>query len=347
MFRRHSGKSKNPIYMVFRLILSLVMFAILLGGIYAAYKHFSGLDPLKLDPQAVFSNILKAKTPQQFLLALSSIKVPQSLSNQINQKISDRNNDKNILQDLTKQSGSGKVAFKFLLVADSHSDNANLQKAINQAKQGNPDLAFIIGLGDYTEVGTLDELKKAKTEFDLAGLRYFLTAGDHDLWDSRDKQKDPGANFREIFGPTYQSFTYENFRFLILFNSDNYLGISDEQKNWLNLELEKAKSDQALGIFVFVHEPFFHPSSDHIMGRVESSLKEEARNIVRKLKDFDVKKVFAGDTHYFSEYSESETNLSMVTVGAITIERNPQAPRYAVVTVFEDGNTGVEDIAIK
>ncbi|MBI2338510.1 hypothetical protein HYU95_05000, partial [Candidatus Daviesbacteria bacterium] len=60
-----------------------------------------------------------------------------------------------------------------------------------------------------------------------------------------------------------------------------------------------------------------------------------------------VKKVFAGDAHFFSEYSEAVTGLPMVTVGAVTIERNPQVPRFAVVSVFEDGETRVEDIEIK
>lgn len=347
MFRRYFGRSKNPIFMIFRLLLSLVMFAVLLGGIYSAYKHFSGLDPLKLNPQAVISNLLEAKTPQQFLSALSSIKISQGLSKQINQKFSGQENKQTPLQNLTTVKTSGKLAFKFLLVADSHSDNLNLQKAINQAKQTNPDLEFIIGLGDYTEVGTLDELRKAKTEFDLAGLRYFLAPGDHDLWDSRDKQKDPAANFREVFGPTFQSFTFENFRFIILHNSDNYVGVTNEQRIWLAQELEKARIDQAKGIFVFLHEPLFHPSSDHIMGRVEASLKQQAKDITKMLKEQGVNKVFAGDAHYFSEYNEPESNLPMVTVGAVTIERNPQAPRFAVVSVFEDGNTGVEDIAIK
>ncbi len=348
IFRRHSGRSKNPIFMVFRLLLSLVMFAVLLGGIYSAYKHFSGLDPLKLNPQAVISNLLQAKTPQQFLTALSSIKVPQGLSNQINKKFSSQNEGgQDTLQNLTTEKKSRKLAFKFLLIADSHSDNINLQKAISQAKNISPELAFIIGLGDYTEVGTLDELKKAKTEFDLANLRYFLAPGDHDLWDSRDKQKDPAANFREVFGPTFQSFTYGNFRFIILHNSDNYVGVTNEQRNWLTQELEKARIDKANGIFVFLHEPLLHPSSDHVMGRVEASLKQQAKDLTKMLKEQGVNKVFAGDSHYFSEYNESETNLSMVTVGAVTIERNPQAPRFAVVSVFEDGNTGVEDIAIK
>ncbi len=307
------------------------MFALLLGGVYSAYKHFSGLDPLKLDPKAIAANLVNVKNPQDVLGVLSSFKVVQNPTNQ---------------PPDTKTQISAKVVLKFLVLADSHSDNNNLKKAISQAKEKYPDIQFIIGLGDYTEVGTLEELKSAKAELDLSGLRYFLIPGDHDLWDSRDKQNIPSTNFKQVFGPTYQSFTSGNFRFILLYNSDNYFGMGDEQIKWLSTQLEQAKQDKS-EVFVFVHEPLFHPSSDHIMGRVEKDLKLQAKNLIYQLKEGGVKKIFAGDIHYFSEYREVETNLSMTTIGATSIERNPQAPRYAVVSVFEDGSAKVEDVEIK
>ena len=330
--RKHQGRrSTNIVFVIFRLMLSLIMFGLLLGGVYSAYKHFSGLDPLNLDPQAIINNLVQAKIPFKLTQVLPS------QVNQVNQKILGRSQDKQ----------EGKVVFKFLLLADSHNDNLNLRKAITQAKQNYPDLKFIIGLGDYTDVGTIQELDNAKKELDNSTLRYFLLPGDHDLWDSRDKQLDPGSNFRTVFGPAYQSFTFDNFKFILLFNSDNYVGMREDQINWLTGELEKAKQDNSSGVFVFVHEPLYHPSSDHAMGRVEKNLKTQAKNISFQLKTAGVKKVFAGDTHYFSEYDEPQTGLSMMTTGAVAIERNPQAPRFAVVYVFEDGSAKVEDIEIK
>lgn len=319
MFKKHSGRrSTNIFFVIFRLILSVTMFIVLLGGVYAAYKHFSGLDPLKFDPQAILKKVL---AEQQLLV---------------------------VKESLTKSTpvASSKYVFRFLLVADSHSDNVNLKKAITQAKQQYPDVVFIIGLGDYTDVGTLEELNNAKIELDSSGLRYFLIPGDHDLWDARDKQTEPTANFKTVFGPTYQSFTYQKYQFLLLYNSDNYTGMGDEQLKWLTQELQKAK-DESLVSLVFVHEPLYHPSSDHFMGRVEQSLKQQAKTLIRQLKDFGVKKVFAGDTHYFSEYEEPETKLSMVTVGAVAADRNPQVPRFSVVYVFENGLTKIEDVEIR
>lgn len=341
--KRHSGRrSANPLFVIFRLALSIVMLAALLGGVYSAYKHFSGLDPFKLDPQTVISNLLSSKSPKDLIASLSSIKLGQKVLGQSKQ------NQTNIsLENLTKPNiqKAAKLAFNFVLIADSHNDNVNLKKALVQAKEKNP--AFVIGLGDYTEVGTIQELQAAKKAFDSPGLRYFLTPGDHDLWDSRNRNLSPNANFREVFGPSYQSFSFGNFRFIILYNSDNYIGMDQEQLNWMADELQKAKNDQSKAIYVFVHEPLYHPSSDHVMGRVETKLKEQAKSLVHVLAGAGVKKVFFGDIHYFTEYIEPETNLSMVTVGAITSERNSQAPRFAVVWVFEDGSAKVEDVEVK
>src|SRR3989344_1979980 len=139
--RKHQGRrSTNIVFVIFRLILSLVMFVLLLGGVYSAYKHFAGVDPLNLDPQALISNLLQAKNSEQILSILSKVKLTQGLSNQVNQKVLGRNQD---------GQNNGKEFFKFLLLADSHSDSLNLKKALNQAKTSHPDLKFIIGLGDY------------------------------------------------------------------------------------------------------------------------------------------------------------------------------------------------------
>lgn len=321
MFGRRKRRSTFLPFVIFRLLLSIVIFVALLGGVYSAYKHFSGLDPLKLDPQTILKNVgvLGQQTAKNIPVINTTIPSP-------------------II---------AKPLFKFMLLADPHSDNINLEKAINQAKQSYPDLKFIIGLGDYSEVGTIDELTNAKAKLDSSGLRYFLIPGDHDLWDCRNRSFLPTACFSQVFGPPFQTFTLENFRFILIYNSDNYAGLSEEQLRWITSELQKAKDEGVKAIFVFVHEPLFHPSSEHIMGWVEKGLKVQARDLTIQLKDAGVKKVFAGDIHFFSEYSEPVTNLEMVTIGAVSSQRNPQAPRFAVVSVFEDGSNKVEDVEIK
>ena len=306
------------------------MFALLLGGAYTAYKHFSGLDPLKLDPQQLSKSFISVKNPEQLTTLLSSLKLP-----------------KQVIVSAKPKSTNSNYLFQFLLVADSHNDNDHLRKAISQAKVSFPDIKFIIGLGDYTDVGTVEELKKAKNEFDSSSLRYFLIAGDHDLWDSRNRGLPAETNFRQVFGPLYQSFSFDNFKFVLLDNSDNYQGIANQQHKWILDQLEVLKSEGVLGFFVFIHEPLYHPSSDHAMGKVQEELRQQAESLIFQLKLAGVKKIFSGDIHYFSEFEEPVTKLSMLTIGAVTIERNPQAPRFAIVSVYSDGSTKVEDIEIK
>lgn len=315
-------------------MISLTMLVVLLVGTYMAYKQFSGLDPLKLDPQSVLKQVLALVTTKELSEILGKpIQIGQE------QKIIPSS------QESKQEAPSADLAFRFLLLADTHNDNENLAKVLEQAKASYSDLEFIIGLGDYTEVGTIDELKNAKKELDNSGLRYFLIPGDHDLWDCRNRNLPAVDCFREVFGPTYQAFVFENFKFILLNNSDNYIGFDADQQKWIADQLEK--EEETRGVFVFLHEPLFHPSSTHTMGWVEKSLKTQAGGLIFQLKEAEVEKVFSGDIHYFSEYDEPKTGLSMFTVGAVTRERNPQTPRFGVVSVFEDGSAEVEDVEIK
>ncbi len=134
---------------------------------------------------------------------------------------------------------------------------------------------------------------------------------------------------------------------ILLNNSDNYLGMEEEQVRWLSEQLEAAKNEGSKGTYIFLHEPLFHPSSDHFMGRVTPQLKLQAKTLTYELKAANVKKIFSGDIHYFSSYEEPETKLPMLTIGSLSTERNPQTPRFAIVSVYEDGLTKVEDIELR
>lgn len=345
MFKRHYQKRHtNIVFVIFRLCLSMVIFAVLLGGIYSAYKHFSGIDPLKIDPQALTSNLIKSKSPKEFLSYLSSL---SSLSNlggvgaTLGVKTAKETQTSPSLPD--KQAP---VSFSLLLISDSHSESDYLNKAIAQAKEkGN--LKFIIGLGDYTEIGATQELANIKNVLDLSSLRYFLTPGDHDLWDSRDKNLPAEENFTKIFGPAYQSFVYNNIRFLLVNNADNYVGLDNTQLAWITTELEQAKKEGNIAVYAFMHEPLHHPSSDHIMGAVNKDLSKQARNLIFTLKDGGVKEIFSGHVHFFSRYKEPESNLPMTVIGALTTKNNAQAPRYTIVNIFSDGSLDVEDVEVK
>lgn len=327
MFRKKREYHKRSSFLpmvIFRMLLSLTMFAVLGLGVYQAYKYFTGADPLKMDPQAI---ILSAP-------AIFGFNIPDSLTTKLGKN---------------PEPGSpfeeGKLLVRFALVADSHNNNENLTKALISAKKEGA--KFVIGLGDYSDVGTIEELQKAKETFLSSGLPFYVTAGDHDLWDARDKGQSSAGRFSEVFGSTFQSFSDSNIRFIILFNSDNYEGVDALQKKWLQDALESPEAKEAKKIFVFLHEPLYHPSSDHMMGKVTAKLSAQAAGLTQIMKEGGVSEVFAGDVHSFGRYDDPKSGLKMTVVGALSSERNVQKPRFAIVDVFDTGGYKVKDLEIK
>lgn len=314
---------------IFRLILSLLVLAILGVGLFQAYKTFSGFDPLKLNPQTL-TNLLSSQSVYSLITGLLTLNPGQSI-------------DQNRSNTSTSAS---KLTFKFGVVADSHLDTQNLSKALSQAKSLGA--KFVIGLGDFSDIGTTQELKISKQKFDEANLDYYVISGDHDLWESRNKGVEATANFTEVFGkPPYSSFSFENTRIILINNSDNYLGLDELQLKWIEETLDSVEEQGPKPVFVFASTPLYHPSSDHVMGKENTKLKNQAEHLSSIFKKHGVAEVIAGDTHSFSRYREPINDLPMTSIGAVTSARNPQAPRFAMIEILQDGSYNIEDTEIR
>ncbi len=337
------GSPLKGIFSIFRMFLSLIIMGILFLGVYQAYisfansgkpdKSFSALE-LITNPQLIFYNFLSSEAAYELINGLLTADPSKSIDKA-----------KELLQENNSNQLNSAVKYKFAVLTDSHNDNANLQKALKQSKEAGAQ--FIIGLGDYSDVGTIEELSNAKREFDAVRLTYYSTVGDHDLWESRDKQLSATQNFSDTFGATYNSFSYHGDRFILIYNSDNYLGIDGVQLNWLEQELAKIPEEGYQNVFVFLSIPLYHPSSDHVMGKIEPKLKNQAEHLISLFKKAEVNLVVAGDTHVYSSYTEPNSLLPMVTSGALTSIRNVQAPRYLLIDVYEDGSYNVQDTEIR
>lgn len=334
MFRNHdNGYKKRSSFLPFvilRVFLSLAIMLVFAFGVYSAYKHFSGVDPLSLDPKAIvlsWPSMLSAKLPD----SISDVKKVLKVESE---------KDKSMSNEFK---GKPSLVLRFGLIADAHNNLSDLRKSLSQLKDKG--VGFIIGLGDYSDVGTLEELERTRQVFEASGLPFYLTAGDHDLWDCNNRGMSPTCNFEAVFGPAYQSFRYSKIRFIILNNSDNKSGFDQPQLIWLEEELAKSEDTQLT--LVFMHEPLYHPSSDHVMGKTSPKLREQAEHVVKLLKDSGVNEVFAGDTHFFSRYEEPKQKLRMTAVGALSRERNAQVPRFALVDIYLDGSYNVSDIEVR
>lgn len=341
MFKKDGYKKRGfGIFGIFRMFLSLIVFTVLLIGLYQAYKSFSGVDPLTVSPKSIVKSLLNSeslyKTVHELLTfnpKTSLDKAKQLINSESKSNISGGNLD------------NSPLAFKFAVLADSHKDNGSLKKALFQIKQN--DAKFFIGLGDFSDVGTIDELRLTKNQFDAAGLPYYVTAGDHDLWDARNRNLPAEQNFNQVFGSLYSAFSYQNIRFILIYDTDNYFGIDSLQLKWIEDELIRVKNENNKLNFVFSGTPLYHPSSDHVMGRLNVKLKNQADHLRAIFAKAQIAEAFAGDTHFFSRYKDPENDLKMTSVGAVTSDRNPQAPRFVMVDVYQNGSYNIEDIEIK
>lgn len=341
--KKDHRKSGGGLGGIIRLFLSLIILVILGFGLYRAYKTFSGFDPLGVDPKSAAKSLVNPDKIYELVTGLLTISPSKSLD-KAKEILSDNNSAQNISNSHVNTSEN--LKFKIGVVADSHIDTQGLAKALAQLKQAN--VKFVVGIGDFSDVGTVAELQNTKTEFDKSGLTYYVTPGDHDLWDSRNKNENPYQNFTDVFQTsTYKSFSFEDIRFIIVYNTDNYLGLDGVQLKWIDDEMQRLDTENPKLSFVFAGTPLFHPSSDHVMGKTNAKLKNQADHLASIFKKHGVAEVFAGDAHFFSRYKEPTDDLPMTSVGAVTSVRNPQAPRYSIIDIFDDGSYNVEDLEIK
>lgn len=323
MFHKSGHKRGGGLTGIFRMFLSLIILAILGLGLIQAYKSFSGFDPLTLNPSTAADFNLSPEGIIAFIKAL----------------VSDPGSALESTKTTEESTSSSDIKLKFAVIADPHLDYPGLAKALKIAKEKNTQ--FVIGMGDFSDVGTTQELMASRQKFDESGMTYYALPGDHDLWDSRDKGNISNQNFNSVFGPPYQAFSVNDVRFILVYNSDNYSGLDEIQLSWVGEEVDKSSADPQAITFVFAATPLYHPSSDHVMGKVTPKLKTQADHLIDTFKKGGVDEVFSADTHFYSRYKEPKSMLNMTTVGAVTSDRNPQTPRFAIVEVYTDGSYNV------
>ena len=289
------------------------LFAVFLAGIILVSFGYVTFQFIGIDPSEFRLSDVSKKIPT-FSDILSSQKVSPEIENP--------------LTPVQKN-----VTFRFALIADSHTDFPTLQLALQDAKtQG---ASYVIGLGDYSAFGSMKELETSKKTFDESGLPFYVVPGDHDLGESRALSGVPEKLFSEVFGEPYQVFVKGQVKHVLIHNADNYLGLSEEQWKWVTTAIEKGPEKL---LFVFLHEPLYHPTSTHIMGRGGEypEAEKERKELLSLLSQKQVDEVFAGDIHFFARFPKADGSVTMTTIGAVTTERNPQTPRYVLVDVFDD-----------
>jgi outer membrane protein assembly factor BamB/predicted phosphodiesterase len=141
--------------------------------------------------------------------------------------------------------------FRFAFLSDTHigSPDGKAEEDLRRTVadiNAMTDIAFVVITGDITELGTDDEIKRAKQIFDQLKVPYYIIPGNHDTgW-----SESGGVSFSSIFGNDKFSFEYAGIRFLGC-ASGPYVRMSDGHVprgaiNWLDKELKNVQPGQPI-----------------------------------------------------------------------------------------------------
>ena len=117
--------------------------------------------------------------------------------------------------------------FRFAFISDTHIGSPDgkaeedLRRTVNDINSKN-DIDFVVITGDITELGTNDELPRAKKILDSLHVKYYIIPGNHDDgW-----SESGGMNFISTFGGDRFAFDHNGIRFIAC-ASGPYVRMSD------------------------------------------------------------------------------------------------------------------------
>lgn len=239
----------------------------------------------------------------------------------------------------SSQSSDTPVEYQFAIISDTHNDTDIYPQIITKLASRS-DIEFVAHLGDHGSGGEIAELQQSKAQLDRLPQPVYVLPGDHDLnWLP---QRD-ASNFKQVFGLNQTSYHIqhrdEHFIFLDVSNSSQ--GLSNHDWQWLDTTLNDISQGS---IYVFMSTPLSNPFlTFKEMGSQSQKVEQQARQLGQILKSHNVKAIFAGDTHTFSQYNDEYTGLPIVTVGAAGTNKNP-LPMYVLVEILSDGGYNVTSI---
>ncbi len=225
---------------------------------------------------------------------------------------------------------------KIALFSDIESDYENLQKGIDYLEANG--IGHLVVLGDITHLGVSEDLNKVRDILDSSSLNYYVVPGDRDLWKSSGLD-----DYQEVFGNSYSLVQLDGYNLLLLDNSNVYEGLSENQLQFIKDNVENAD-------FVFFHIPIYSDSlilGWKIMGQYSSEVVLQKDMLLEEVRKANVKAIFSGNQHLFSETDDSEKgDLYHYVIGSLNEERSVQNPNFAILTLYTDGDYYVEQVVL-
>ncbi len=219
--------------------------------------------------------------------------------------------------------------FSFDVFGDNKNSNETFEDLINKINKD--DVSFAIDIGDLVYDGDISKYAFFLNQIKRVNKPFLTVIGNHGI------KEEGRANYYDIFGRFYYSFSIGNNYFIILDDS-NEKNIDPWQMSWLKKEL--IKSEKYKNRLVFMHVPLFDPrKGDRVTGH---SLKDTV--FAKKLNDlfdnYKVTMVFASHIHgYFTGYWSKTPFIITGGAGAELVGTNPNHYfyHYIKVTISKHG----------
>lgn len=188
--------------------------------------------------------------------------------------------------------------FSFVVVGHVYPQWEALKSVLKQAEK--TEASFIILTGDLINGEPIEEewqdFERIMAE---SGIPFYIAPGNHEV-DSEEKRR----IFEERFGETFQSFIFQNSKFILLNSSDRtreyHKDIDQEQWEFLRREYQDPGNYEH--IFLFLHHPLWMKDFSLTNASYpDNRWEQEIHPLIRE----KTKYVFAGDSTTFF-YTEQE-----------------------------------------
>lgn len=343
-WKKRRSQKRSVFSRLVRSVISVVILTAFILGLSMFVKQMAYFSPDKA--ATLLAPLLKrvGVSPQQagdvaglFIERLFKTNIPPSEGYSVSQTIETERKDIGLNDSASEEGELLTIAF----LSDSHDNLPNLKRALDLAAEKKAEAIFF--LGDYTDFGVESSLQKAKEVMDDSGFQYYSLPGDRDLFDSVGPE-----NFYKVFGIPRQTVTINGVVLVMLDNSANYTVIEEDRLKIFEEDLEEAD-------FVVLSQPLYHPLASYVkpvMGLVKGEetkeIKEQAEEILSKIRSSGVKAIIAGDQHSFSRNLDPRRDsLEHIVVSPITDEKAEQSkPGFILLNVYESGLYTIQEVLL-
>lgn len=220
--------------------------------------------------------------------------------------------------------------FCFAVMGDNKNGFSTFHRIIKDINNKKP--LFSIDIGDLVFDGEKEKYRIFYNEIKKSEIPLLVAIGNHDIGDSG------RANYFDIFGDFYYSFSYGNSLFIVL-DDANEEYIDQQQMEFLENELKKDYEHK----FVFLHVPPFDPR-EYVLAipkivnkdiKPEHSLsnKENAKQFMDLMNKY-ITTVFTSHIHgYFKEIKDNISYIITGGAGGEMLSSDPDHYFYHYVNV--------------